>query len=144
MNLNFDNKLWLFIFIIGFVMVLLTSKCLCNRDNFASSSENDKITYTIFVDKNNKFVLGDSNKAPILINENNIFITVISKIKNIKDLYDKLSDSKSSPLNMTYKDKKNKDNLLLLDFLKKDISLSSGKDIITINTATKYKPLLIK
>ena len=34
MNLNFDNKAWMLIFIVGFVVVLLTSKCLCNRDNF--------------------------------------------------------------------------------------------------------------
>ena len=64
-------------------MVLLTSKCLCNRDNFASSSENDKIPITYGYLKNITF----GNLENALINfkiDNNIDLKSEGYILNIE------------------------------------------------------------
>jgi hypothetical protein len=195
MNLNFDNKVWMFIFIIGFIIVVLSSKCLCNSENFGPSSlennnlgpsslennnfgpsslennnlgpsslennnfrsslennnlgpsslennnfrpslENNKITYTIKADKINDikvFILCDSKKEPLIMDKNNVLITVDSKINNITNLKEKLD--KSSNLNMSYKNNKNKIiSLLLLNLT--EISLNN--DIITFKAAPTF------
>ena len=136
MNLNFDNKAWMLIFIVGFVMVLLTSKCLCNSENFASITLNDGKTnneYTILYDKTIGFHLGNSKNVPLQIDGNNIIITVTHKIKTIRDLYNILSESKTSIM-MTYKNKDKITFPLVLNGIKKiDKNLNNS---ITISSAT--------
>jgi len=138
MNLNFDNKAWMLIFIIGFVMVLLTSKCLCNSENFITIEDGNKSSnYTIKLD-NQVLVLCDSKNEPLLIG--NSKITIDNRIKTISDLketLDKLSDDKSGIINMSYKNQKRDVSLMLHDFKKRDIKLLN-KDILQINNA-KFK-----
>ena len=136
MNLNFDNKVWMFIFIIGFIMVVLASKCLCNNENFTSlnldyGKENND--YVISYDTiNNIYVLSSKSILPkiepLKIKNDNIIIKIDSKIKSIKELKEKLD--KSLVLNMSYSNK----SLLLHNFKKDDISLNKD-NIIIINNA---------
>lgn len=135
MNLNFDNRVWMLIFIIGFVMVLLTSKCLCSTENFIEI-ENGKTSsnYTIKLD-DNILVLCNSKKEPLKIDGSKI--TIDNKIKTIQELKDKLNKSKT--LNMSYKNKQEKDvSLILHNFKKDDIKLNN--DIMEINNV-KFKKL---
>jgi hypothetical protein len=136
MNLNFDNKVWMFIFIIGFIMVVLASKCLCNNENFTSlnldyGKENND--YVISYDTiNNIYVLSSKSILPkiepLKIKNDNIILKIDSKIKSIKELKEKLE--KTLVLNMSYSNK----SLLLHNFKKDDISLNKD-NIIIINNA---------
>ena len=136
MNLNFDNKVWMFIFIIGFIMVVLASKCLCNNENFTSlnldyGKENND--YVISYDTiNNIYVLSSKSILPkiepLKIKNDNIILKIDSKIKSIKELKEKLD--KTLVLNMSYSNK----SLLLHNFKKDDISLNKD-NIIIINNA---------
>ena len=135
MNLNFDNKVWMFIFIIGFIMVVLASKCLCNNENFTSlnldyGKENND--YVISYDTiNNIYVLSSKSILPkiepLKIKNDNIILKIDSKIKSIKELKEKLD--KTLVLNMSYSNK----SLLLHNFKKDDISLNKDNIIIIKN-----------
>jgi hypothetical protein len=135
MNLNFDNKAWMLIFIIGFVMVLLTSKCLCNNEKFININDGNKSTnYTIKLD-NKVLVLCDSKNEPLLIG--NSKITIDNRIKTISDLKETLD--KSRVLNMSFINNKGTIvSLILYDFKKENISVNNN--IIQINNA-KFKKL---
>lgn len=143
MYLNFDNRAWMFIFIIGFVMVLLTSKCLCNSEKFINIEDGKKVSnYTIKLDTlkmdTKVLVLCDSTNKnePLQIDGSKIIIdTRIKTIKDLKETLDKLTT-----LNMSYTNKQNKNvSLILHDFKKENIKLNN-KDIIEINNA-KFKKL---
>lgn len=137
MNLNFDNKAWMLIFIVGFVVVLLTSKCLCNSENFIKVDDGKNASnYTIKLDRDG-LVLCDSNKEPLQIDGSKITITVDSKIKTIQDLKEMLDKSKT--LNMSFRNNKKKNVSLILHDLNKD-NIRLNNNILEINNV-KFKRL---
>jgi hypothetical protein len=137
MNLNFDNKAWMLIFIVGFVVILLTSKCLCNSENFIEVDDGKIASnYTIKFDKN-VFVLCDSKKEPLQIDGSKITITIDNKIKTIQDLKEMLDKSKT--LNMSFRNNKRKNVSLILHDFNKD-NIKSNNNILEINNA-KFKRL---
>jgi hypothetical protein len=135
-NLKFDNNVWMFIFIVGFVMVLLTSKCLCNNEQFIEIEDGTKpTTFTIKLE-NGQLLLCDSSNKPLKINGSNIIINE-NRVKTIADLKTKLD--KSSILNMFFINNKGTNiSLILFNFTKNDISVNNN--IIQIKNA-KFKKI---